>query len=76
MSQSTISTKYQVVIPLDIRRSLGLKPGQKVKFSVGKDKKVEIDTRSPVSMLAGKYTGYWGDKPEEYVRKIRDEWDR
>lgn len=26
----TVSPKYQVVIPLKIRRSLGLKPGQKV----------------------------------------------
>ncbi len=26
----TISPKYQVVIPLNVRKSLGIKPGQKV----------------------------------------------
>ncbi len=30
MDTSTLSTKYQVVIPLRVRRMLGLKPGQKL----------------------------------------------
>jgi AbrB family looped-hinge helix DNA binding protein len=30
MDVVTVSPKYQVVIPLRVRRSLGLKPGQKV----------------------------------------------
>jgi AbrB family looped-hinge helix DNA binding protein len=30
MNVVTVSPKYQVVIPLSVRRSLGLKPGQKV----------------------------------------------
>lgn len=30
MEVVTISPKYQVVIPLSVRRSLGIKPGQKV----------------------------------------------
>jgi AbrB family looped-hinge helix DNA binding protein len=30
MEVVTISPKFQVVIPLSVRRSLGLKPGQKV----------------------------------------------
>jgi AbrB family looped-hinge helix DNA binding protein len=28
----TISTKYQVVIPREVRKQFGLKPGQKVMF--------------------------------------------
>ena len=32
MFASTISTKYQVVIPLEIRNQFDLKPGQKVVF--------------------------------------------
>jgi AbrB family looped-hinge helix DNA binding protein len=30
MSQVTVSPKFQVVIPLEARRSLGIRPGQKV----------------------------------------------
>ncbi len=30
MEQVTVSPKYQVVIPAKVRRSLGIKPGQKV----------------------------------------------
>ncbi len=32
MYATTISTKYQVVIPLEVRQRFGLKPGQKVVF--------------------------------------------
>jgi AbrB family looped-hinge helix DNA binding protein len=32
MTSSLLSPKYQVVIPKEIRRSLGLKPGQRVNF--------------------------------------------
>jgi len=32
MYAATISTKYQVVIPLEVRKQFDLKPGQKVVF--------------------------------------------
>ncbi len=32
MYATTISTKYQVVIPLEVRKQFGVKPGQKVVF--------------------------------------------
>lgn len=32
MYATTISTRYQVVIPLEVRKQFGLKPGQKVVF--------------------------------------------
>jgi AbrB family looped-hinge helix DNA binding protein len=32
MHASTISTKFQVVIPREVREQFGLKPGQKVVF--------------------------------------------
>jgi AbrB family looped-hinge helix DNA binding protein len=30
MAQLTVSQKYQVVIPLEIREAMGIKPGEKV----------------------------------------------
>lgn len=36
-----ISPKYQVVIPLKVRRSLGIKPGQKVQVLVY-DNRIEL----------------------------------
>lgn len=32
MHATTISTKYQVVIPLEVRKQFDMKPGQKVVF--------------------------------------------
>ena len=41
MSSSLLSPKFQVVIPKEIRRSLGLKPGQRINF-VEKDGHIEL----------------------------------
>jgi len=37
MNTATVSTKFQVVIPREIRNSLNIQPGQKVRFIVYKD---------------------------------------
>jgi len=41
MTTSTLSPKYQVVIPKEIRKTLGLKPGQQLRF-IEKDGHIEI----------------------------------
>lgn len=41
MTTSLISPKFQVVIPKEIRQSLGLKPGQKVSITT-KDGHIEL----------------------------------
>lgn len=41
MTTSLLSPKYQVVIPKEIRKTFGLKPGQRLQF-VGKDGHIEI----------------------------------
>ena len=41
MTTSQLSPKFQVVIPKEIRRSLGLRPGQRINF-IAKDGHIEL----------------------------------
>ena len=41
MKSSLLSPKFQVVIPKEIRRSLGLMPGQRIRF-IEKDGHIEL----------------------------------
>jgi len=50
MSMVTVSPKFQVVIPLQIRETLGLKPGQKIEALQYLDRVEFIPVRSPRSM--------------------------
>ena len=50
MSIVTVSPKFQVVIPLRIRETLGLKPGQKVQALQYLDRVEFIPVRSPRAM--------------------------
>ncbi len=75
MNTSTISSKYQVVIPKEIRKKLNIKPGQKVSISQEKGGKVVINTNSVIDELFGKYPGYWGKDSDKYIRNLRNEWD-
>ncbi len=78
----TISAKYQVVIPKDARRKMGLRPGQKIVFSdVKKDGSINL-TRQPtakeiIKKYAGSMSGAWGNEdPAVWLRKDRDLSDR
>ena len=50
MKAVTISSKFQVVIPKDIREQLHLCPGQKVQFIPSEDRIVMIPERSIADM--------------------------
>ena len=52
MSQVLISTKYQVVIPRDVRRELGLRSGQKV-ICIAKDGVIHLIPEKPLASLRG-----------------------
>jgi AbrB family looped-hinge helix DNA binding protein len=52
MSTVTISPKYQVVIPKEIREQLGLTPGQKVQAVVDGDR-IELIPLRPAKELRG-----------------------
>ena len=51
---SSVTSKGQVTVPVDIRRELGIKPGGKVRF-VRKGKQVVIEAveEQPISSLFG-----------------------
>ncbi len=67
MATVTVSTKYQVVIPSDVRDRLKLKPGQKVAV-IEKDGVVHLIPIRPLKELKGMATGVTR-------RGIRDEGD-
>lgn len=70
---TTISSKYQVVIPKEIRRHLNLRPGQKVTLK-RVNKKVYIETESVIDKYAGTLTGAWGSEdPAVVIRRLRDQ---
>lgn len=74
MESSTVSPKYQIVIPKQIRDKLNLKPGQRVYLTSARNGVIKVDTRSRIEALAGKYKGVWGDNPDKYICELRDEW--
>ena len=52
MNTVTISPKYQVVIPREIREKMGLKPGQKVQV-MAHDGRIEMIPLVPITDLRG-----------------------
>ncbi|MEM1246752.1 MAG: AbrB/MazE/SpoVT family DNA-binding domain-containing protein [Acidobacteriota bacterium] len=56
MSTVTVSPKFQIVVPLEIRKALGLKPGQKIKVIQLGDR-VELIPVRPLSDTRGLLRG-------------------
>lgn len=78
-----ISTKYQVVIPKEVRRKLKLKPGQKVTIQSVDDTSMTITKPLSAEELINKYAGTLHDTEwqkagldaADWIRKERDkEW--
>ena len=64
METVTISPKYQVVIPKDIRESLKLAPGQKVQAIVFENR-IELIPQRPMKKMRGFLKGVQTDVPRE-----------
>jgi AbrB family looped-hinge helix DNA binding protein len=64
----TVSSKFQVVIPLDVREKMKLKPGQKV-IVVEKDGVVHLIPEKPFKEMRGFAKGVTSEN-------LRDEEDR
>lgn len=64
----TLSSKFQVVIPRDVREKLDLKPGQKI-VVIEKDGVLHLIPQKPIKEMRGFVKGI-------NTRKLRNEEDR
>ena len=64
MEASTITSKYQVVIPREIRQQFGLKPGQKVVF-IPYRKSLRVVIVPPIEEAEGMFEGIDTDPQRE-----------
>ena len=60
MSTATLSSKYQISIPKDVREALGLKPGQKLVF-LNTGTSIKLVPQSNMKDLFGMAKGANGD---------------
>jgi antitoxin PrlF len=74
---STISTKGQITVPLEIRRRLGLKEGDRVEFVVDNGQTVLRPARSsenPFERYIGKLPAFESAREiNEWVAELRDD---
>ncbi len=74
-----LNEKSQIVIGKQIRKTLGLKPGDQLSAVVEGDKIIlRPKPRNPARRLRGIGKGTWGDqaKIDAYLGKLRDGWER
>lgn len=74
---STISSKGQITVPLEVRKRLGLRVGDRVEFVVDKDRTTIRPARAPENPFL-KYVGALPAfssirETNEWVRGLRDE---
>ncbi|MGA2643029.1 MAG: AbrB/MazE/SpoVT family DNA-binding domain-containing protein [Spirochaetia bacterium] len=67
MATVTISPKYQVVIPKEVRERLGLTPGQKIQTIVFEDR-IELIPVRPIKKMRGFLKGIDTRVPRESDR--------
>ena len=79
MQTVTVGTKYQIVIPKEVRKKVkGLKPGAKVNVQAVDEEtvKVKANPKSWVEESYGFMKDAWKDiDPIAELEKMRDEWE-
>ena len=68
MYATIISSKYQVVIPREVRKQFGLKPGQKIMF-IPYQKSIRLVIVPPIKDALGMFKGMSDDN----LREEKDE---
>ena len=64
MYATTISSKYQLVIPREVRKQFGLKPGQKIMF-ITYQKSIRLVIVPPIKDALGMFKGMNTDNLRE-----------
>ena len=73
MTEATISSKNQIVIPREAREALGLKPGDKVVILVQGGKVLILEKpKSYEAAIRGLGRGVY---PKDYLEKERQSWE-
>ncbi len=67
MSTVTVSPKFQVVIPKEVREALGIESGQKVQVMAYRDR-IELIPLKPIGALRGYLKGIDTDVPRDNDR--------
>ena len=75
MNISTVSSKYQIVIPKEIRRKLKIKPGQRMRLRETKSGDIIVNSTSEIEKSYGILRGVWGKNSDSYIQKMREDWD-
>ena len=72
---SKVTAKYQITIPPEVRKELGILPGTNVDIAKENDKYVLI--ASPIAELKRKWRGRLkgGKSSDEYINEIRGKLD-
>lgn len=72
-----VSSKNQISLPSEARRRLDIHPGDRLAVDIRDDEIVLRRPKKASQRLRGLGKGIWeGVDPVEYVRALRDEWDR
>jgi AbrB family looped-hinge helix DNA binding protein len=73
MADATLSSKYQITIPREMRRALVLKPGDKLLVVVLDDSMIVL--KRPKSFAAAINGIGCGLYPADYLKKERESWE-
>lgn len=81
MIQTSVSTKYQVVIPREVRKKIKIKPGQKMNVHVSGEQIVLTPTKLtkklnwPYDHIKKLKNPWEGEDPLKYLEEERNSWD-
>ena len=80
MQQVTVGTKYQIVIPIQVRKKIkGLQPGSKVSVDLASEGTITVKTNPQdwLERTRGMMKNAWkGIDTTKYLENLRNEWDK